>query len=167
MTLFLSEAEVVQLLPMAECIQALEEAFSHAGAGMTENKPRSRIRIRMPNGFFHFMAAADAKHQVFGYKAYPSFGGASGSKMVVMLYDYESGELLVCLEAGRLGQIRTGAASGLATRYMARDQVATVGVIGTGFQARTQLEAVCAVRMLLRRGCTAAAQTSESSLPSE
>ena len=144
MTLFLSEAEVVQLLPMAECIQALEEAFSHAGAGMTENKPRSRIR--MPNGFFHFMAAADAEHQVFGYKAYPSFGGAAGSKMMVMLYDFGSGELLACLEAGRLGQIRTGAASGLATRYMARDEAATVGVIGTGFQARTQLEAVCAVR---------------------
>ena len=144
MALFLSEAEVVQLLPMAECIQALEEAFRHAGAGMTENKPRSRIR--MPNGFFHFMAAADAKHQVFGYKAYPSFGGAAGSKMIVMLYDFESGELLACLEAGRLGQIRTGAASGLATRYMARDQAATVGVIGTGFQARAQPDAVCAVR---------------------
>ena len=144
MTLFLSESEVVQLLPMGECIQALEEAFSHAGAGMTDNKPRSRIR--MPNGFFHFMAAADAKHNVFGYKAYPSFAGAGGSKMVVMLYDFESGELLACLEAGRLGQIRTGAATGLATRYMARDQAATVAVIGTGFQARTQLEAVCAVR---------------------
>ena len=144
MTLFLSDAEVVQLLPMAECIQALEEAFSHAGAGMTENKPRSRIR--MPNGFFHFMAAADAEHKVFGYKAYPSFGGAGGSKMIVMLYDFESGALLACLEAGRLGQIRTGAASGLATRYMAREQAATVGIIGSGFQARTQLEAVCAVR---------------------
>ena len=144
MTLFLSDADVVQLLPMAECIQALEEAFSHAGAGMTENKPRSRIR--MPNGFFHFMAAADAEHKVFGYKAYPSFGGAGGSKMIVMLYDFESGALLACLEAGRLGQIRTGAASGLATRYMAREQAATVGIIGSGFQARTQLEAVCAVR---------------------
>jgi ornithine cyclodeaminase/alanine dehydrogenase-like protein (mu-crystallin family) len=144
MTLFLSDAEVVQLLPMAECIQTLEEAFSHAGAGMTENKPRSRIR--MPNGFFHFMAAADAEHKVFGYKAYPSFGGPGGSKMMVMLYDFESGALLACLEAGRLGQIRTGAASGLATRYMAREQAATVGIIGSGFQARTQLEAVCAVR---------------------
>ncbi|MCH8256904.1 MAG: hypothetical protein IIA75_03215, partial [Proteobacteria bacterium] len=81
-----------------------------------------------------------------GYKAYPSFGAAAGSKMLVMLYDFESGELLACLEAGRLGQIRTGAATGLATRYMARDQAVTVGVIGTGFQARTQLEAVCAVR---------------------
>ena len=144
MTLFLNEGQVVELLPMGECIKALEEAFDHAASGHTEISPRSRIR--MPNGFFHYMAAADAKHQVFGYKAYPSMSGPGGSKMMVMLYDYETGQLLACMEAGRLGQIRTGAASGLATRYMAREHAATVGVIGTGFQARTQLEAVCAVR---------------------
>jgi ornithine cyclodeaminase/alanine dehydrogenase-like protein (mu-crystallin family) len=63
-----------------------------------------------------------------------------------MLYDYESGQLLACMEAGRLGQIRTGAASGLATRHMARPDAATVGIIGSGFQASTQLEAICAVR---------------------
>ena len=66
--------------------------------------------------------------------------------MMVTLYDYESGQMLACMEAGRLGQIRTGAASGLATRYMAREDAGTVAVIGSGFQARTQLEAVCAVR---------------------
>ena len=100
----------------------------------------------MPGGFFHFMAAADGGAGVFGYKAYPSFGGPSGAKMMVMLYDYQSGELLACMEGSRLGQIRTGAASGLATRYMARPDAATVAIIGSGFQARTQLEAVCAVR---------------------
>ncbi len=144
MALFLSEQEVAQLLPMDECIQALNGAFAHAGAGQVENKPRSRIR--MPGGFFHFMAAADGGQEVFGYKAYPSFAGPGGSKMMVMLYDYETGELLACLEAGRLGQIRTGAASGLATRYMAREAAKSVAVIGSGFQARTQLEAVCAER---------------------
>ena len=144
MALFLSEQEVVQLLPMNECIEALERAFAHAGAGQVDNKPRSRIR--MPGGFFHFMAAADGGQGVFGYKAYPSFAGPGGAKMMVMLYDYETGQLLACMEAGRLGQIRTGAASGLATRYMAREDAATVAVIGSGFQARTQLEAVCAVR---------------------
>ena len=144
MALFLTEREVADLLPMGECIDVLEQAFAHAGAGQTDNKPRSRIR--MPNGFFHFMAAADAQHQVFGYKAYPSFPGPGGSKFVVMLYDFESGQLLACLEAGRLGQIRTGAASGLATRYMAREDAGTVAVFGSGFQARTQLEAVCAAR---------------------
>ena len=141
MALFLTEGEVAQLLPMNECIDVLEEAFAHAGSGQVEIKPRSRIR--MPNGFFHFMAAADAEHQVFGYKAYPSFAGPGGSKFLVMLYDFESGQLLACIEAGRLGQIRTGAASGLATKYMAKKDAATVGVFGSGFQARTQLEAVC------------------------
>lgn len=144
MALFLNEAEVAGLLPMGECIDALERAFAHAGAGQTDNKARSRIR--MPGGFFHFMAAADGGSGVFGYKAYPSFGGPAGAKMMVMLYDYPSGELLACMEGSRLGQIRTGAASGLATRYMARPDAAVVAVIGSGFQARTQLEAVCAVR---------------------
>lgn len=148
MALFLTEREVSELLPMGECIDALDQAFGHAGAGQVDIKPRSRIR--MPGGFFHFMAAADAGHKVFGYKAYPSFGGAGGSKMLVMLYDYESGQLLACLEAGRLGQIRTGAASGLATKYMAREHSSTVGLIGSGFQARTQLEAVAAVRNIRR-----------------
>ena len=146
MSLFLNESEVAQLLPMAECIDVLEEAFAHAGAGQVDLKPRSRIR--MPGGFFHFMAAADAGHQVFGYKAYPSFAG--GARMVVMLYDYASGALLSCMEASRLGQIRTGAASGLATRWMARGDADSVGVIGSGFQARSQLEAVCAVRDIQR-----------------
>ncbi len=146
MTLFLTEREVVDLLPMAECIEALDQAFAHAGAGNTEIKPRSRIR--MPGGFFHFMAAADAEHNVFGYKAYPSFAASGGAKMMVMLFDFETGQQLACMEAGRLGQIRTGAATGLATQYMAKKDSATVGVIGTGFQARTQLEAVAAVRGL-------------------
>ncbi len=148
MALFLNEQEVAGLLPMDECIEALERAFAHAGAGQVVNKARSRIR--MPGGFFHFMAAADGGQGVFGYKAYPSFGGPGGAKMMVMLYDYQSGELLACMEAGRLGQIRTGAASGLATRCMARADAATVAVIGSGFQARTQLEAVCAVRPIKR-----------------
>ncbi len=147
MALFLNEQEVAGLLPMGECIEALDRAFAQAGAGQVDNKARSRIR--MPGGFFHFMAASlsDGGEQgMFGYKAYPSFAGPGGAKMMVMLYDYQSGQLLACMEAGRLGQIRTGAASGLATRYMARENAATVAVIGSGFQARTQLEAVCAVR---------------------
>jgi ornithine cyclodeaminase/alanine dehydrogenase-like protein (mu-crystallin family) len=144
MALFLNEQQVAALLPMGECVDVLEQAFAHAAAGQVELKPRSRLR--MPKGFFHFMAAADAGHRVFGYKAYPSFEGPGGSKTVVMLYDYDSGQLLACLEAGRLGQIRTGAASGLATRHMARPGAAVAGIIGSGFQARTQLEAICAVR---------------------
>jgi ornithine cyclodeaminase/alanine dehydrogenase-like protein (mu-crystallin family) len=148
MALFLTEGEVVQLLPMNECIDVLDQAFAHAGDGQVEIKPRSRIR--MPNGFFHFMAASDAEHKVFGYKAYPSFAGPGGSKFMIMLYDFDSGQLLACIEAGRLGQIRTGAASGLATKYMAKENASTVAVFGSGFQARTQLEAVCVTRQITR-----------------
>lgn len=106
MALFLSEQEVTQLLPMNECIDALDQAFAHAGSGQVDIKPRSRIR--MPGGFFHFMAAADGGQGVFGYKAYPSFGGQASAKMLVMLYDYETGALLSCMEAGRLGRFVPG-----------------------------------------------------------
>ncbi len=64
MALFLNEQQVASLLPMRECVDALEEAFAHAASGQVELKPRSRLR--MPKGFFHFMAAADAGHRVFG-----------------------------------------------------------------------------------------------------
>lgn len=146
MALFLNEEEVAQLLPMNECIQALDRAFAHAAQGNTEIQPRSRMV--MPNGMFHFLAAADSGAGVFGYKAYPSFSGSGGARMMVMLFDYESGQLLSCMEGGRLGQIRTGAASGLATKYMANEDAAKVAVIGSGRQASTQLEAVCTVRQV-------------------
>ncbi len=144
MALFLNESEVSELLPVAECIDVLEKAFRYAADGLAENVPRSRIRL--PQGFLHFMAAACIGPDLsgFGYKAYSTFPG--GGKFLVMLYDPETGGLLSVMESGALGQIRTGAASGLATRYMARVDAAQVGIIGTGFQAQTQLEAVCAVR---------------------
>ena len=149
MTLFLNESEVAELLPMDECIDVLEEAFSYLGEGQGENTPRNRIR--MPGGFLHLMAAASTAPELsaFGYKAYSTFPGGGG-KFLVMLYDGESGGLLSVMAAAALGQIRTGAASGLATRYMARADATDVGIIGTGIQARTQLEAVCAVRDVKR-----------------
>ena len=150
MALFLSEKDVVRLLSVRECIDVLEKAFSYAAEGKAENKPRSRLRL--PDGLLHFMAAAATIGpglSGFGYKAYTTFSGG-GTKFLVMLYDSETGELLSVIEAGALGQIRTGAASGLATRYMARHDASTVGIIGTGYQASTQLEAVCAVRDIKR-----------------
>ena len=68
MALFLNDKEVADLLPMNECIDVLDKAFAHAGAGQVDNRPRTRIR--MPGGFFHFMVASDQGQGVFGYKAY-------------------------------------------------------------------------------------------------
>jgi ornithine cyclodeaminase/alanine dehydrogenase-like protein (mu-crystallin family) len=69
---------------------------------------------------------------------------------MVVLYSSTTGELLAMIEADRMGQLRTGAASGLATRFMAREDASTVGIFGSGYQAETQLEAVCAVRSIER-----------------
>jgi ornithine cyclodeaminase/alanine dehydrogenase-like protein (mu-crystallin family) len=89
------------------------------------------------------MGAALPTRGVIGYKAYTAFKGKV--RFHVMLYSAETGELLAMLQADRLGQMRTGAASGVATKYLARAEAHTVGIFGTGWQARSQLEAVCAV----------------------
>jgi len=98
--------------------------------------------------FLHYMAAADRVSGYLGMKLYTSVGGAL--RFLVPLYSAKSGQLLALLEADYLGQMRTGAASGVATKYMARPEARAVGIVGTGLQARTQLEAIAAVRRLER-----------------
>jgi ornithine cyclodeaminase/alanine dehydrogenase-like protein (mu-crystallin family) len=81
---------------------------------------------------------------VAGLKSYTTIDGKT--RFHVLLYSGEDGRLLAVIEAELLGQLRTGAASGVATKYMARTDASHLGVFGTGFQARAQLAAVCAVR---------------------
>jgi len=140
MALFLTEEEVAGLLPMSECIRAVEDAFRQAGQGLAHNLPRERLR--MPRGTLHFMAASLLGSGTFGYKAYGGFGGGK-ARFHVMLYDSNTGEMLAIMEAGALGQIRTGAVTGVAGKYMARADASVLGVIGSGYQAETQLKAVC------------------------
>jgi ornithine cyclodeaminase/alanine dehydrogenase-like protein (mu-crystallin family) len=146
MALFLSEEDVNQLLTMADCIRVVEEVFRQAGEGQAENRPRERIRL--PSGYLHFMAGAALGFKSFGFKAYTSF--RPRTRFLVNLYDSETGRLLAVMEADRLGQVRTGATSGVATKYMARPEASVAGIIGTGYQARTQLEALCVVRPIKR-----------------
>jgi alanine dehydrogenase len=142
MALFLTEQHVEQLLTMPMAIEAVEEAFRQLGSGQAENLPRRRLHSA--KGMLHIMAASLPAAGYLGYKAYTVFPGRV--RFRVSLYSSENGELLALFEANRLGQMRTGAASGVATRWMARVDTKVVGVIGTGWQARTQLEAVCQVR---------------------
>jgi alanine dehydrogenase len=142
MALFLDERQVTALLSMDAAIAAVEDALTQQGLGTAVNNPRTRVRL--PNGQLHMMGAALPSRGVIGYKAYTAFKGQV--RFHVMLYSTETGELLAMLQADRLGQMRTGAATGVATKYLARDDAHTVGIFGTGWQARAQLEAVCAVR---------------------
>jgi len=142
MALLLTEADVTALLPMSLALEAVEEVFRWQGEGKLTNRPR--VRLPVPGGLLHVMPAALPEAKVMGLKSYATVRG--GAKFVVLLFSAENGTLLAVIEADRLGQIRTGAASGVATKYLARADADRVGCYGTGWQARSQLEAVCAVR---------------------
>ena len=149
MAIWVSEEKVAELLPMDECINVLEQSFRQQAEGTIVNKPR--YRIRMPKGFFHLMSAGYTDPPVVGLKAYTTF--KNGSSAIVLLFDGENGDLLATLEANNLGKIRTGAASGVATKYMARSVKPVVGIIGSGFQASTQVESISRVRDIKKVLC--------------
>jgi ornithine cyclodeaminase/alanine dehydrogenase-like protein (mu-crystallin family) len=140
--LYLTEDEADRLLDMPAAIAAVEAAFRELGRGRATNRPRRRVAV--PKGLLHLMPAALPAQGVLGFKAYTTFPG--GARFHFTLYDSETGELLALMQADRLGQRRTGAATGVATRYLARPDAARLALFGAGWQARSQLEAVCAVR---------------------
>ena len=130
---------------MEAALFAVESALGRQADGTALNQPRQRL-MAGPDTHVNTMIASDSHLGVFGFKTYTYAGGVY--RFFVFLSDNRTGDLLAIVEANRLGQLRTGAATGVATRLMARPDAATVGVIGSGFQARTQLEAVSMVRDL-------------------
>jgi ornithine cyclodeaminase/alanine dehydrogenase-like protein (mu-crystallin family) len=143
--IYLTEADVGRLVTVKDAIGVLEELFATWGQGATANLPRQRARL--PGGSFNLMGAAYGAKGVHGLKAY---AGLKGGQFHTLLYSSHDGRLKAMIEADLFGQIRTGAASGLATRLLARADARTLGVIGTGRQSRTQVVAVCAVRPIKR-----------------
>ena len=143
MPLFLREDDVRGLLTMEDALEAVEEAFRLHGLGEADNRPRQRPRL--PEAMLHVLAAG-VPGAGLGLKAYTV--GSGGVRFVVLLWDAQTGDLEALIEAGHMGQMRTGAASGVATKYLARPDARSVGILGTGTQAPAQLEAVCAVRPL-------------------
>lgn len=140
--LYFTESEVREMLPMSEAIRLMQEAFGRLASGEAINQPRRRLIL--PTGsVLHYMAASDGRY--FGAKIY-SAHARHGAHFLSLLYRAEDAQPLALMEANHLGQIRTGAVSGLATRYMARADADTLGIIGAGFQARSQLAAMLAVR---------------------
>ncbi len=144
MAIFISESEVQELFPMEKAFDCVEASLVEQHRGRAVNRPRQRIFL--PHVSLHYMAAALPGENWLGMKIYTI--ARSGWRFLVLLYDSESGDLLAVVEADQLGRIRTGAASGVATQYMARTEARRVGIIGAGRQARTQLAAVAQVRQL-------------------
>jgi alanine dehydrogenase len=142
--LYLREADVEELLSPEDAVDSVESCFERIARGSVENRPR--FRLGLDDGLLHVMAAADLELGIAGLKTYATFRG--GARVVVALFAADRPELLALVEADRLGQLRTGAASAVAARHLAKPGARTLGLIGTGRQAETQL--VC-IRTALPR----------------
>src|SRR5260370_3393877 len=145
MTLHISEAEVGSVLTMSMAIDGVEEISRKQASGEVIVHPRRRFELPS-SGFFHYMAAADFKAGYVAMKQYTYVRGKI--RFLVPLYEVATGDLVALIEADYMGQLRTGAASGVATKYLARPDARAAAIIGTWGQAKTQLEAVAAVRKL-------------------
>ena len=145
--LWITDADVERLLSVEEAVPVVEAALRQQAAGTATNMPRGHT-IAGPGVMLAHMTAALHEQGVFGFKVYSIVDGKY--QFFVLLYSVESGDLLAVLEAGQLGRRRTGAASGVSAKYMAREDSAEVGILGSGFQADAQLEAICGARPIER-----------------
>jgi alanine dehydrogenase len=142
--LFITEDQVKANLPMRDCVRMMRETFEALRSGAAQNQVRRRMFL--PTGtVLHSMAGAFGKY--LGTKVYAA-NPKHGAYFYFLLFDAETAKPLACFEANHLGQIRTGAASGYATDVLARPDASVLAIIGSGFQARTQLDAMRAVRTL-------------------
>jgi len=142
--LYLTESEVQQLLSVKNCIPIMRSTFHALREGTAQNQPRRRLILKT-GSVLHSLAGAYGDY--FGTKIYAS-NPKHGVHFYCTLFDANTAEPLVLMEANYLGQIRTGAASGYATDLMANPHAQVLGVIGSGFQARSQVEAMRAVRQI-------------------
>jgi alanine dehydrogenase len=143
---YITEDDVAATLDVATTIGLLDRAARAQAAGEAMSMPRQRPRTGRTT-LQVLPAAYDGR---LAHKTYITGAARGGVRFWVTLFDAQAGTMLAIIEADVLGQIRTGAASGLATRHLARPDAQTGAVIGAGRQAATQLEAICLVRPLER-----------------
>ena len=140
--LFLTESDVERLLDMPAVIQVVENAFRALAQGEAENVPRRRCKTS--GAILHTMSAAANYLGLVGWKQYTTT--RQTATFHVGVSDQKTGRLLALMEADRLGQLRTGATTGVAVKHLAAPAAEEVGILGSGWQAQSQLEAVSVVR---------------------
>jgi ornithine cyclodeaminase/alanine dehydrogenase-like protein (mu-crystallin family) len=148
--LYLTDADVQQLVSMQACIELMDRVFRDTADGRAESRPRQHLSLP-GRGFHRVMIGGEYGLNAFGLKTYAA--AERGPRYMVLLYEASNAHLQAIVEAKYVGQLRTGAAAGLATRYMSRSDVSTLGIIGSGREARSQLEAMLAVRSFRRVTC--------------
>ncbi len=153
MAILLNKKNVQDILTMPGCIEIVEEAFRQLALGTVLMPQRTAIRIPQYHGLHLGMPAyiggeldTLALKVVTVYPDNPSQHQLPTTIGVLLLNDARTGAPLAIMDAGFMTAMRTGAVSGVATKYLAREDARKVGVFGAGVQAETQLMAVCAVR---------------------
>jgi alanine dehydrogenase len=141
MAIYLKESDVEELASMDMAIEAVEQAFKLQGEQKADIAPRRRCQVEQ--GMLHVMSSSLPTLGYAGLKSYTSVDRTN--RFMVLLYQGD-GQMVALIEADKLGQLRTGAASAVATKYMARQESSRLGVFGTGLQARSQIQAICRVR---------------------
>jgi ornithine cyclodeaminase/alanine dehydrogenase len=152
--LVLTRDEIASLLTMRDTIEVVEAAFRELADGRVVMPVRPTLRVADPPGLVNVMPAYLAGANAIGLKLVSSYPrnpatfGIPSVQATILYSDVRNGQLLAIMEAGAITAIRTGAASGVATKYLARPDSSVVGILGSGVQAATQLEAVCTVRSI-------------------
>ncbi len=144
--LYLRESDVDRLADMPLAICAMREAFAMLASGDADNVPR--VRAKAPGIVLHSMIAAATSLGLVGWKQYTTT--RQGAKFLVGLQEQTSGRLVALMESNRLGQLRTGAVTGLAVSLLANADADQIGLFGSGWQAQSQLEAVACIGRLQR-----------------
>jgi alanine dehydrogenase len=146
MTIFLDEKTVLRLVGMSDALEATEEVFRETGKGNVTNVPR--IRVPLNDGTLRITAAVLNYRGYYGVKVSSTTVFGHNAGRVFCLYKEQGGELCAIVQVFAMGALRTGAASGIATRYLSNEDAHVLGVIGTGRQAMTQVEAIAGVRTI-------------------
>lgn len=156
MALVLNRNEVASILTMKDAIDVVEQSFRDLAEGNADMPLRPTIRVSQPPGLINVMPAYLGKMRALGMKLVSSYlenpvkFGIPTVQATILYCDSESGQLLAIMDGGYITAVRTGAASGVATKYLARPNSRIIGLLGSGIQAETQLQAVCAVREIKR-----------------
>ncbi len=148
MALFLNEDDVNDLLDAESANAAVEESELRLARGSVEVLPRTRLRL--DDGTLTTMVAVDHEAGLCGLKSYVA-GRDSSFRPVVLVYEERGGDVVGLIEARRLGQLRTGAASAVAALRLARSDSRTLGLIGCGYHAGGQVECIRAALPSLER----------------
>jgi alanine dehydrogenase len=145
--LYLTEQDVEATLSPADAVEAIEQCEQRMARGAVQIAPRRRLELE--EGRLADMAASDLELGFAGIKAYAGFH--DGAAFVVALFAADRPELVAVMEADHLGRLRTGAASAVAAKHLARDDASTLGVLGCGWQAETQVSCIRAALPRIER----------------